>query len=161
MFAHFGVEWDLRTASPEELDELAAWVSLYKEERDLLHFGTTVRADHTDDAHWLHGVVSEDRRRGLFAFVALDTALAAQPGRLRLPGLDPALQYRVEPVRLSDSALVRTRSGEPRWWTEPSVVLGEVLERMGLQGPMLYPEQALVFRVVAQGPRVGPSTPDH
>jgi len=152
VFAHFGIEWDLRTASPDELDELAAWVSLYKEEREFLHRGTTVRSDHPDEAHWLHGVVSEDRRRALYAFVALDTAVAAQPGRLRLSGLDPALPYRVDPVHLSAGAMVRTRSGWPRWWTEPTTVLGEVLESVGLQGPMLYPEQALVFRVVALDP---------
>jgi alpha-galactosidase len=152
VFAHFGIEWDLRTASPHERAELAAWVAFYKEERDLLHSGTTVRADLPDEAHWLHGVVSEDRRLGLFAFVALDTPVAAQPGRLRLPGLDPALTYRVDPVHLSDGALVRTRSGVPGWWSEPTCVLGEVLASVGLQGPMLYPEQALLFRVVAQSP---------
>jgi alpha-galactosidase len=48
--------------------------------------------------------------------------------------------------------MVRTRSGQPPWWTERTVVLGEVLETVGLQGPMLYPEQALLFRVVAEGP---------
>ncbi|HYH35744.1 MAG TPA: alpha-galactosidase, partial [Nocardioides sp.] len=152
LFGHFGIEWDLRTASPQELDELAAWVSVYKEEREFLHRGTTVRADLADEAHWLHGVVSADRRRALFGFVALDTAVAAQPGRLRLPGLDPALTYRVEPVRLSAGAMIHTRSGEPGWWTEPVAVLGEVLDQVGLQGPMLYPEQALVFRVIAQDP---------
>jgi alpha-galactosidase len=149
VFGHFGIEWDLRTASTAELDELAAWVALYKEERDLVQGGTTVRGDHPDEAHWLHGLVSGDRRRGLFAFVALDTAVAAQPGRLRLPGLDPATSYRIDPVQLSGSAMVRTRSGPPRWWTEPTTVLGEVLESVGLQGPMLYPEQVLLFRVVA------------
>lgn len=156
LFAHFGIEWDLRTATPEELDELAAWISVYKDERDLLHRGTTVRADHADETHWLHGVVDEDKRRALFAFVALDTSVAAQPSRLRLPGLDPALSYRIDPVYLSAGAMVRTRGGQPRWWTERPTVLGEVLESIGLQGPMLYPEQALVFRVVAEGP-----TSDH
>ena len=155
LFGHFGIEWDLRTASAEELEALGEWVALYKHERELLHRGTTVRADHADEAHWLHGVVSQDRTRGLFAFVALDTAVAAQPGRLRLPGLDPLTRYRVEPVHLSAGAMVRTRSGAPRWWSEPTSALGEVLESVGLQGPMLYPEQALVFRVVAEGPTAG------
>jgi alpha-galactosidase len=149
LFAHFGIEWDLRTASPEELDELAGWVALYKQEREFLHRGTTVRADPTDEAHWLHGVVSADRRRALFCFVALDTAVAAQPGRLRLPGLHPALTYRVEPVHLSAGAMVSTRSGEPGWWAQPTSAIGEVLDQVGLQGPMLYPEQALLFRLVA------------
>jgi alpha-galactosidase len=149
LFGHFGIEWDLRTASAEELDELAAWVAIYKEERGLLHHGRTVRADLRDDAHWLHGVVSQDRRRAMFAFVAMDTAVAAQPGRLRLPGLDPAVVYRVDPVQLSSGAMVHTRTGPPRWCAEGATVLGEVLGMVGLQGPMLYPEQALVFRLSA------------
>ena len=107
------------------------------------------RADLADDSYWAHGVVSGDGRRALFALVALDTSLAAQPGRIRLPGLDPGRDYRVEPVPLSAGALVRTRSGYPSWWENGPVVSGEALGVVGLQGPMLYPEQALVFRLVA------------
>jgi alpha-galactosidase len=44
---------------------------------------------------------------------------------------------------------VRTRSGYPSW-IEGAVVPGHALEAVGLQGPMLYPEQALLLRVVAQ-----------
>jgi alpha-galactosidase len=112
----------------------------------------TVHVDYPDDAYWAQGVVSRDRTRAIFTFVALDTSAAAQPGRVRLPGLDPQLAYRVEPVPLSDGALVRTRSGKPSWWLERPVVSGRALEAIGLQGPMLYPEQALVFRLTAEQP---------
>jgi alpha-galactosidase len=152
LFGHFGIEWDLRSASAADLDELSAWVALYKEERDLLHSGTTVRSDYPDPSYWAHGVVSPDQTRALFAFATLDTSAAAQPGRIRLPGLSPEQCYRLEPVQLSASALVRTRSGFPSWWVEPTVVSGEVLATVGLQGPMLYPEQVLLFRLVADGP---------
>ena len=148
LFGHFGIEWDLRTASPADLDELADWVSLYKEERDVLHSGTTVHGDYPDEAYWSQGVVSADRRRALFALVALDTTLAAQPGRLRLPGLDPDATYVVEPIRLSAEALVQTRSGYPSWWRDGARVTGRALATIGLQGPMLYPDQALLFRLV-------------
>lgn len=150
LFGHFGIEWDLREATPGELEELAAWVALYKQERGLLHGGTTVHCDYPDDTYWAHGVVAPDRRRALFSFVAMDTMPAAQPGRIRLPGLDPELRYRIEPVQLSAGALVRTRSGYPTWWTDGITVTGRTLEAVGLQGPMLYPEQALLFRVVAE-----------
>jgi alpha-galactosidase len=149
LFGHFGIEWDLRNATAQELDELGQWVALYKEERGLLHSGTAVHSDYPDDAYWAHGVVSRDRTRALFTFVALDTSAAAQPGRIRLPGLDPDLAYRIEPVTLSSGALVRTRSGQPSWWLDRPVVSGKTLEAIGLQGPMLYPEQALLFRLVA------------
>jgi alpha-galactosidase len=151
LFGSFGIEWDLRTASPAQLDELSAWVALYKEERTLLHGGTSVHCDYPDDAYWAHGVVAPDRRRALFTFVGMDTSLAAQPGRMRLPGLDPGLRYRVEPIHLSDGALTRTSGGPPSWWTEPCTVSGRVLAAVGLQAPMLYPEQALLVRLVAAG----------
>ena len=150
LFGHLGIEWDLRTATEEELDELAAWVRLYKDERQLLHTGETVRADYPDPAYWAHGVIAADRSRALFAFVAMGTTLAAQPGRVRLAGLDPSATYRVEPIQLSSTALTRTADGPPPWWTQPVSVSGEVLAAVGLQGPMLYPEQALLFRLVRE-----------
>jgi alpha-galactosidase len=151
IFGHFGIEWDLRTACPEELEELAAWVALYKEVRGLLSTGTTVRSDHPDEAYWAHGVVAPDRRSALFAFVCVDTSPAAQPGWIRLPGLRPDLRYRVEPVHLSDTALTRTATGPPSWWVDPPTVTGQVLGTLGLQGPMLDPERALLFRLTAEG----------
>jgi alpha-galactosidase len=150
LFGHFGIEWDLRTASPAELAELAAWVALYKQERTLIHTGTAVHSDYPDDAYWAHGYVSPDRGRALMAFVALDTSPAAQPGRIRVPGLDPLRHYRIEPLELSAEALVRTGGGPPSWWARPTTVRGELLEHVGLQGPMLYPERALLFRLVAE-----------
>ncbi len=151
LFGHFGIEWDLRAASVAELEELAAWVSLYKEERSLIHSGTAVHSDYPDDAYWAHGYVSGDGERAIFAFVALQTSVAAQPGRVRIPGLQPDTAYRIEPVGLSASALVRTASGPPSWWSEPTTVTGQVLGTVGLQAPMLYPEQALLIRLVAAG----------
>jgi alpha-galactosidase len=149
LFGHFGIEWDLRTATSDELAQLAAWVELYKQERHLLHSGTSVHTDHPDPAYWAHGVVSRDRGRAIYSLVTLDTSVEAQPGRVRLPGLDPAREYRVEPVALSEGSLIKTRSGHPSWWLDHPVISGRSLETIGLQGPMLYPEQALVFRLEA------------
>lgn len=156
LFGHFGIEWDVRTATEVELEELAAWIELYKQERDLIHTGVAVHVDYPDPAYWAHGVVSPDGSRALFSFVALHTTLAAQPGRIRLPGLDPHGTYRLEPIALSASALVRTSDGPPAWWMRPTRVTGQILGTVGLQGPMLYPEQALLFRLVREG--ADPST---
>src|SRR4051794_20057114 len=62
LFAHAGIEWDITTCSPAELTDLAAWISLYKRLRPLLHSGRRVTADHPDPQAWLHGVVAQDRR---------------------------------------------------------------------------------------------------
>ena len=150
LFGHFGIEWDLRGASKEELSELSAWVCLYKEERHLIHTGTSVHCDLPDEtSYWGHGVVSRERNRALFALVCLDTSVAAQPGRVRIPGLDPRAVYRIEPVELSSEALVHSAAGPPTWWTEPTSVSGATLASVGLQAPMLYPEQVLLLRLVA------------
>ncbi|ADB31087.1 glycoside hydrolase clan GH-D [Kribbella flavida DSM 17836] len=149
LFGHFGIEWDLRTATAAELDELAAWVNLYKSERGLIHSGTAVHSDYPDDAYWAHGYVSQAQDRALFAFVALSTTNQVRPGRIRIPGLKPETSYRVEPIELSAAALVPTAAGAPSWWTEPVTVTGHLLAEIGLQAPMLYPEQALLFRLVA------------
>src|SRR4029079_2215587 len=37
LWGHMGVEWDLPTASPDEMDELAAWITVHKLLRPLLH----------------------------------------------------------------------------------------------------------------------------
>jgi alpha-galactosidase len=78
----------------------------------------------------------------------MDTSLPAQPGRFRLRGLDSATTYRLETVELSAEALVRSRNGYPSW-LDGIEVSGELLQAVGLQAPMLYPEQALLFRLVA------------
>ncbi|GAA1611573.1 alpha-galactosidase [Kribbella sancticallisti] len=148
LFGHFGIEWDLRTASAGELDELAAWVQLYKQERALIHSGTAVHSDYSDDALWAHGYVCPLGDRAIFAFVAMATTAAGRPGRIRLPGLRPDVSYRIEPVELSAAALTRTAAGPPSWWTESTAVSGRLLGEIGLQAPMLYPEQALLFRLV-------------
>jgi alpha-galactosidase len=148
LFGHFGIEWDIRAASVVELDELREWVALYKNHRGLIHTGTSVHSDYPDDAYWAHGYVSPSRDEAIMAFVALDTSPAAQPGRVRIPGLRPSAEYRIEPIQLSAGALVDTASGAPAWWTSPTVVTGRALAIIGLQAPMLYPEQALLFRLV-------------
>ncbi|GAB2656433.1 alpha-galactosidase [Kribbella swartbergensis] len=150
LFGHFGIEWDLRTASDTELEELAAWVRLYKEERALIHTGTAVHCDYPDDSYWSHGYVSPSGDRAIFAFVAMATTPLARPGRIRIPGLVPDATYRVEPIELSSAALTRTAAGPPSWWSRPSTVTGRLAGEIGLQAPMLYPEQALLFRLVAE-----------
>lgn len=153
LFGHLGIEWDLRGASPAERDELAAWIGLYKAERSLIHSATAVHSDYPDPAYWAHGFVSPSRDRAIFALVAMGTSLAAQPGRIRLPGLDPDGVYTIEPIELSAAALVRTVAGPPPWWGQPTTASGELLTTVGLQGPVLYPEQAVLLRVVRSDAR--------
>jgi alpha-galactosidase len=148
LFASFGIEWDISTATDAERKELGAWVALYKEVRELLHTGTAVRASQHDPAFAVHGVVAADRSDALFALVQLTTPETSVPGVVRLPGLDPARSYRVSAQAPGDRPA--TRGLRPPAWLADGVTLpGAVLEHVGLRAPALNPEQLLLLRVEA------------
>ncbi|GAA3557638.1 alpha-galactosidase [Nonomuraea rosea] len=144
LFGHMGVEWDLTSASEDELTELAAWIALHKRFRPLLHAGRVVRADHPDPSALVHGVVLPER--ALFAYVQLTSRLDTGPGPIRLPGLDPAALYEVRPAGpLPEGA------GLPQWAVTsengPIRLPGAALAELGLPAPALRPASVLLVEV--------------
>ena len=150
LFDSFGIEWDLTKATDAERTELASWVALYKEVRELLHTGTVVRAPQHDPSFAVHGVVAPDRSDALFALVQLVTPETSVPGAVRLPGLDPARRYRVGLQPPGDRPAMRGLRA-PEWLAEGVTLPGSVLEYAGLRAPALFPEQLLLVRVRAAG----------
>jgi len=149
LFGHFGIEWDISSATPEERDALAGAIAFYKEARGLLHGGDVVRADHPDPFALVHGVVARDRSEALFCLVQLATSAEAVPGRVRLPGLDPERRYRVAVVEPAGAPSTMARA-EPPWTDDKAAVLsGRVLAHVGVQPPILRPEQAWLLRLEA------------
>ncbi|KAB8195247.1 alpha-galactosidase [Nonomuraea phyllanthi] len=140
LFGHMGVEWDLTSASEEELAELAEWVALHKRLRPVLHAGRVVRADHPDPSALLHGVVLPER--AVFALAQLTSRVAIGAAPLRLPGLDPAGVYEVRVA----GPLPRA-AHLPEWTGGPVRLSGAVLGELGLPSPALRPETALVFEL--------------
>ena len=172
LFGAAGIEWNLISASAEELGQIAEWITHYKRLRPLLHCGVVVRADPSDPALVLHGVVSRDQNSALFAQVALAAPHDAVPERMRFPGLAPERRYRVTPLLLGGSP--RTiQDAPPAWYaalggsTATSITLadaasgggggvggsvtltGAVLALVGLPAPLLAPEQAALFAIDA------------
>ncbi|MEU2417774.1 alpha-galactosidase [Brachybacterium paraconglomeratum] len=152
LMGHLGIEWDLAAASEEELAELTAWITLYKERRELLFTGDLVRADRGESPLWLQGVVSPDQGEALFSLSAVGRADAAQHPRLVLPGLDPAAAYRVRAL---------LPSGPPSHLTSPpwlarvleadgAVLPGAALAVAGLAAPLLDPEQGLLLSLTRE-----------
>ena len=149
IFGHLGLEWDLREASPQDRDELAAWIALHKEHRDVLHHGRVVRVDHPDESVVAGGVVAPDRSRALYSVATVSRSTTGALGRLRLPGLDPDRRYRVRPVQPVDPAGLK----RPAWWGEPRpdgvapgvVLSGRALAVSGLVQAPTFPEQAVVY----------------
>ena len=148
LLGHYGVEWDLRTADEEALKELAQWIALHKEIRDLLSEGSVVRSDSPDTALWVHGVVAADRTHAVYALVAMATGVHAPPGPVQLPGLDERRTYRVEPLPPGD-AVRGPRHGPPPWWEHGVTLPGVVLSTVGVQAPTLDPEHLVLLDVRA------------
>ncbi|MCY7403780.1 MAG: alpha-galactosidase [Cryobacterium sp.] len=150
LFGSAGIEWDLTQASEAELASIAEWVGRYKALRPLLHSGTVVRADPSDPALELHGVVSADRAAAVFAYVALAAPLAALPAPIRFPGLDPERSYRVTPLALGGAPRT-VQDAPPGWLGGGGITLpGSVLALVGLPAPLLSPEQAAIYTVDAE-----------
>jgi alpha-galactosidase len=149
LFGHAGIEWDITTCTPAELEQLTRWASLYRTMRPLLHSGEVVRADQVEDGIWLHGVVAADRSEGLYSYLRLETSPSATGGRIRLPGLDPQTRY-VLTRRDEIGPVGMTQRKAPLWWAAGTVTArGSVLEQIGLPAPQVNPGQAIVLQVQA------------
>jgi alpha-galactosidase len=150
LFGHFGIEWDVASASEEERRGLAEAIACYKRLRPLLHTGRVVRLDHPNPAAYLHGVVAQDRGEALFAYVQLTASAFETPGLARLPGLDPDRGYRVEPLSVAGEPETK-QAVAPRWLDAGGATLqGRALGEVGLPLPVLGPEQALLLHVRAR-----------
>jgi alpha-galactosidase len=149
LFGHLGIEWDITSATLEEQDALARTISFYKNARGLLHSGDVVRADHPDPAALVHGVVAADRSEALFCYAQITTSAEAVPQPLRLPGLEPERRYRVAVVNEVGEPGTMQR-GAPAWTLDGATALsGRILAHVGLQPPILRPEQAWLLRLEA------------
>jgi alpha-galactosidase len=151
LFGSAGIEWDLTQASDVELDQIRAWISVYKERRELLHGGTLVHADASDPALELHGVVALDGGSAVFAQVALAAPRTALPAPIRFPGLDRERRYRVRPLLVGPAPHV-VQTVPPAWLAADAaelVLSGAVLADVGLPAPLLTPEEAALFAVDA------------
>jgi alpha-galactosidase len=146
LFGHLGIEWDLTALTPQESEDLAGVVAYYKQVRSLLHSGRVVRVDHPDATVLVHGVVALDGSEAVFAYVQLTASPTEVPPPVRLSGVDPRRRYRVVPVPLAGGPSAQEIASPP--WAAHGVVLsGQVLMRVGLQMPVLPPEQAMILHL--------------
>jgi len=147
VFGSFGIEWDITTAGPEDLDRLAGWVAFYREHRSLLHTGRLFRADDPDPAVQVTGVVAADGSSALVSVVQLADTHARLPVTVRVPGLDADRGHRVTwsgPV-----------GGDVPPGTDPAGPAGEatlsgtVLARVGVRVPQRRPQTVTLLHVTA------------
>ena len=148
IFGHFGVEWDVREASPAVRAHLGAWISAHKRWRDRLHTARTVHVDVTDPAIDLRGAVSPDRSWGLFALTQVTTGIAHPPGRFTLAGLDPDRTYTVSVPEPLPPVLGPGQSPLP-WAVDGATLSGRTLMSVGLQRPILFPQHSILVEVTS------------
>ena len=97
MSGAFGYELDLSKCTPEEKQEIRRQIETYKRRWELLHCGDYYRLTNPfeNGPYTAWEQVSQDKREALVSLVA-GGAQAAPPFRLlKLKGLDPARDYRV------------------------------------------------------------------
>jgi alpha-galactosidase len=147
-FCSFGIEWDLTTASAEDLDRLAEWVDLHKTHRELLHSGRVVRPESTDPAVLLHGVVATDRATAIMAHVQMEESSHNRGVMVRVPGLLPDASYSMEWLGPVDSSAV-SHSVAPGQVGPAGerAVSGRVLADVGLWIPRRRPETVTLLRL--------------
>ncbi|NDE51104.1 MAG: alpha-galactosidase [Actinobacteria bacterium] len=146
LFGHAGIEWDVTEASEVERAGLRSWITYYKSKRSLIHSGEMIRIDYPDDSHYLYGVLSKDRREGLFNFVQLQTIPTSQPAHIQLRGLNPEKRYRVNVVTPAGNPGMMVIQ-PPQWINSGADLSGDSLMKVGLPAPILRPENALTFEV--------------
>ncbi|GAA2739661.1 alpha-galactosidase [Pedococcus aerophilus] len=148
---HAGLEWDITSCTPDELETLRGWSSLYRELRPLLHTGDLVRADLPDEQGLLvTGTVASDRAQAAYSVVRTWTGPSGVPGLLTLPGLDPERTYTVR-VRREAGLPAVTQVSAPPWWDQALEggisVSGAVLTHVGLALPVVNPAQGFLLHL--------------
>lgn len=93
VFFGFGIEWDIRKASDDDLRQLADWIAWYKEQREFLHGGRFFNVDIDDDTVMAYGVAAEDGSQALLAHVQLDEPKHNRGVNVRIPGLIGDAEY--------------------------------------------------------------------
>jgi alpha-galactosidase len=150
MFGAFGIEWDLTQATMEDLDRLAEWVERHRRFRPLLHSGRVIRADSSDPAVLLHGVVAADGSEALLAHVQMDESTHNRGVSFRVSGLHSERRYRLGwegPVAQREASMAAALPATGP--TEGRLVTGYALERQGFWMPRCRPETATLIHVVS------------
>jgi alpha-galactosidase len=148
-FGHSGIEWDLTDTTSDERRRLAEWIAFVKRERAMIHSGRLVRVDRPEDPDTrLFGVVADDAGAALFLLVRLASSPRVGDAAVVFAGLDRERGYTVERVPIFEAADVRQPKSAA---AGPSTATGAQLMTVGLPGPGLRPEQAVVYRISAAG----------
>ncbi|MEU1971578.1 alpha-galactosidase [Microbacterium sp. NPDC019599] len=148
LFGHFGVEWDLTSADDETRRRVAEWVDLAKRVRPLVSTGRTVDVDGTDPGLDVRGIVADNAASAFFTITQVATTVAYPPGRIRMPGLDPARRYRLT-VHSPGEPYADAGQSPLEWTLHDTVMSGRELAVAGVRPPVQFPQRSTVVELEA------------
>ncbi len=150
LMGHMGLELNLLTERAADLDVLKSAITLHKKHRALMHNGDLFRID-TAPQLLASGVVARDKSEAIYSVAYIASDAKVLPGRLRLDGLDPERQYRLQLMWPTNWQAVKGPSAiETLNLTgEGATFSGAALMHHGLQFPHAFPETCLLFYVAA------------
>ena len=151
LFGHMGLELDPLTVDEQEREGYRRYAALYKQWREVIHQGTHWRVDMPDATTLAQGIVSEDKKQGLFIVSQLAMPDYTLMMPLRMPGLEASAQYRISLLDHPDIHITgeggHTMRKLPAWMEAPQTASGEWLMQAGIALPILDPESAILIGV--------------
>ena len=145
LFGHLGLEQDVRLLDADTRDELARWIGVYKQWRDLVHSGE-LRQGMTGQALRWTQVTNADKSAALWAVYRLREETTRDTPAMLIEGLDPARDYRIEPLFVLTFPYSTATSDVLDTLAAGELVLsGTVLRDYGLPLPPQAPEAAVVI----------------
>ncbi|MFT8649520.1 MAG: alpha-galactosidase [Bifidobacterium psychraerophilum] len=146
VFYGFGIEWNLREASEEDLEELTRWIAWYKEHRPVLHGGDHVRIDVADPAVIAYGSVAKDGASALIAHVQYEESDSNRGVWLRIPGLDPEGVFELK-WSGPEEATAALETLDPSGPSHGSRASGAFLSRIGIWIPRCRPQTVRLIEI--------------
>lgn len=107
-----------------------------------------MNVDVADPGLDVRGVVAADRAEAFFTITQTQTLPASPNGRIRFPGLDPDLLYRVRIA--TPGGVVQYPAQSPLGWAHHGTVLtGRQLGEVGVRPPVQNPQRSTVVELTA------------
>jgi alpha-galactosidase len=159
MQGHMGVECDVRQLSTADKNELAAWITLYKSLRHILHQGRTWQGNCGDGIVWqaysaaancLDMKTPAVSHCIVIVYRTLPTVYTYSPA-MRLPMLEAAGSYKVSRICPQLANVFHHSSSAPVFEQLEQGTLsysGELLQEIGLPLPRMKTEQAMVLEFI-------------
>ncbi|MGF1698547.1 alpha-galactosidase [Vibrio lamellibrachiae] len=147
LFGHMGMELDPASASNSQKSDFSHFISIHKQFRKLVHSNDLVRFDYPDPTVNAYGVISIDKQEAIVSVAQIQSRSYTLPLPLRIPYLEPTQEYAIKLVEGEN--LMQSMKKSPSWVESGVNLTGEVLTKMGLQLPVLWPESALLLHIKA------------